>query len=170
MYGVRSVIDSKVQVQKCSGFSIISSLHNILHPLIKTNYMANALTSLVGREREGGWSGSVTGVNSSIYGNPNGAHRVEKFNLLDKSITHIGPDFDDGVKWCRAAMADNGIIYCASKRRRRGILKIDTNTNTVTELDSNLLPERGEHVYDDMWRSCAAALDGWMHLIHAVLC
>ena len=38
------------------------------------------------------------------------------------------------------------------------------------ELDSNLLPERGEHVYDDMWRSCAAALDGWMHLIHAVLC
>ena len=110
-------------------------------------------------EKEDGLE-SVTGVNSSIYGNPNGAHRVEKFNLLGKSITHIGPDFGDKVKWCRGAIADNGIIYCASKRHRRGILKID----------ANLLPERGEHVYDDMWRSCAATLDGWMHLIHAVPC
>ena len=31
LHGVRSVIDSKVQVQKCSSFSIISILHNILH-------------------------------------------------------------------------------------------------------------------------------------------
>ena len=115
---------------------------------------------------------TVPGKNGYLYCIPCciGTGRVSKFNPIDKSFTAIGPDFGDRLKWYIGAITDNGIIYCASKRRRRGILKIDTNTNTVTELDSNLLPERGEHVYDDMWRSCAAALDGWMHLIHAVLC
>ena len=83
-------------------------------------------------------------------------------------MTEIGPDFNfgdnfgDRVKWDRGAITDSGIIYCPPvDSRRRGILKIDTNTDNVTELDRNLLPERG----NDMWVSCAAALDGCIYFM-----
>ena len=78
-----------------------------------------------------------------------------KFNPVNKSMTYIGPDFGDDMMWCRGAMTDNGIIYCPPYDVDRGILKIDTNTDTVTELDRNL-PEQGNY----MWRSYAATLDG----------
>ena len=58
-------------------------------------------------------------------------------------------------------MADNSIIYCPPCNPRRGILKIDTNTDDVTELDVNLFPERGYH----MWESCAATLDGFIYFM-----
>ena len=126
----------------------------------------NAITTLVGEELEEGedkWRGSLAAPNGSIYGIPFYASRIAKFNPVDKSITRIGPDFGDRYKWNRGAMAENGVIYCAPKNFGRGILKIDTNTDDVTELDRNLLPERG----DDMWRSCATALDGCIYFMPA---
>ena len=57
-------------------------------------------------------------------------------------MTRIGPDFGDRwTKWISGAMTANGIIYCPPTDDDRGILKIDTNTDNVTELDANLLPD-----------------------------
>ena len=39
-------------------------------------------------------------------------------------------------------MTDDGIIYCPPCNRLHGILKIDTNTDNVTELDRHFLPEQ----------------------------
>ena len=79
------------------------------------------------------------------------------FNPVDKSFALIGPDFiDDKYRWLEGAMTSNEIIYCPPCNEDRGILKIDTDTNNVTVLDANLLPERG----DGMWVSCALAFDG----------
>ena len=129
--------------------------------------MINAITTLVGEELEERgikWSGTLAAPNGSVYGISFGAGRVAKFNPVDKSMTRIGPDFGDDIyKWRNGAMTDSGIIYCAPWEADHGILKIDTNTDTVTELDVNLLPERG----DDMWKSCAAALDGCIYFIPA---
>lgn len=46
-------------------------------------------------------------------------------------------------------IADNGIIYCNPFGDNKGILTIDTNTDPVTELDTNLSD----------WDSHADALD-----------
>ena len=90
------------------------------------------------------------------YGIPFFAGREAKFNPIDKSMTHIGPDFGNNEeKWERGAITDSGVIYCAP-RFGRGILKIDTHTDDVTELNVNLLPERGSF----KWVSCDVALDG----------
>ena len=62
-------------------------------------------------------------------------------------------------------MNDTGIIYCPPEGYRRGILKIDTNTDDVTELEVNLLPEEGD---GDMWASCALAIDGCMYFMPAL--
>ena len=65
-----------------------------------------------------------------------------------------------GFKWLSGAITDSGVIYCVPDAHR-GILKIDTNTDNVTELDINLLPEeRGV-----MWRSRAVALDGCIYFM-----
>ena len=126
--------------------------------------MVNAISTLVGEELEGEdkYAGTLAGNNGSIYGIPATARRVVKFNLLDKSMIHIGPDLgDDRWKWRRGAITDGGIIYCIPFYCFHGILKIDTNTDTVTELDRNLPPERGGF----MWNSCATALDGCVYFI-----
>ena len=47
-------------------------------------------------------------------------------------------------------MTDSGVIYCPPNHKDRGILKIDTNIDNVTELDANLLPEE---VRGAMWMS-----------------
>ena len=123
----------------------------------------NPITSLVGEELGRGdhkWRKILAAPNGSLYGIPCGARKVVKFNPVDKSIAYIGPDFDDyDVKWWRGAMTDGGIIYCPPCESNRGILNIDTNTDTVTELDRNLLPQRGHC----NWISCAAALDGCIY-------
>ena len=81
---------------------------------------------------------------------------------MDKFITYIGPDFGGRRKWCRGAITKSGIIYCPPVySRRRGILKVDTNTDNVTELDRNLIPEQG----DGMWETCADALDGCIYFM-----
>ena len=123
--------------------------------------MVNAISTLIGEELEGesNYCGTVAGKNGYLYCIPSYACRVIKFNPVDKSMTHIGPDFGDDMKWCAGTITDIGVIYCVPCDKARGILKIDTNTDTVTELDRNLLPERG----DRMWRSCAAALDGCVY-------
>ena len=126
--------------------------------------MVNAISTLVGEELEGreNYYGTVAGTNNgSVYCIPFRARQVAKFNPVDKSMTHIGPDLGDGFKWGRGAMTGNGIIYCVPKHENRGILKIDTNTDTATELEANLLPERGPA----MWSSCVAALDGCIYFM-----
>ena len=82
--------------------------------------IGNAITDLVGEEVLEGkgsgtrvWRATLAGINGSLYGNPANARRVGNFNPIDKSLSHIGPDFGEGKKWCKGAMADNGIIYCA---------------------------------------------------------
>ena len=122
----------------------------------------NPITTRVGEklERHQTWWGTVAAANDSIYGIPFQARRVIKFNPVDKSMTHIGPDFGEGLKWTNGAITGNGVIYCFPFHSNRGILKIDTNTDTATELDVNLLPEQGGAV------SCAAAaLDGCIYFI-----
>ena len=125
--------------------------------------MSDVITTLVGEESEGydKWGGSLAAPNGSVYGIPFEARRVAKFNPVDYSMTHIGPDFGDGFKWFSGAINDRGIIYCVPIDDDRGILKIDTNSDNVTELHRNLLPERG----DWMWASCAAALDGCIYFM-----
>ena len=138
--------------------------------LVKTNTvvhvritMVNAISTLVGEEIEGEelHLETVAGKNGYLYCIPFRARRVIKFNPVDKSMTEIGPDFGDRyvTKWRNGAITGSGVIYCPPYSRRRGILKIDTNTDTAIELDVNLLPERGI----EMWRSCAAALDGCVY-------
>ena len=86
-----------------------------------------------------------------------------KFNPVDKSTTRIAPDFGAHLmKWFKGAMchAYNGVIYCPSVTYR-GILKIDTKTDTVKDLDFNLLPERGFC----NWMSCAVAPDGCIYFM-----
>ena len=108
--------------------------------------MNNAITTLVGEELEGEdkWRGTLAAPNGSVYGIPFKAGRVSKFNPLDKSMTHIGPDFGDvlgdGWKWRRGAITDSGIIYCPPGDENHGILKIDTNTDNVTELEEDFYP------------------------------
>ena len=78
-------------------------------------------------------------------------------------MTRIGPDFGFRArwKWYRGTRNDNGAMYCPPANLDHGILKIDTNTDTVTELDRNLLPKRG----NCMWLSCAANLDGCIYFM-----
>ena len=131
--------------------------------------MDHAISNLVGEEleeeeRRDKWKRTLAAPNGSLYGIPCRAGRIAKLNPLNKSMTHIGPDFGrDLVKWERGTMADNGIIYCLPSRgsNHRGILKIDTNTDTAIELDRNILPGRG----CCMWVSCAAALDGCIYFM-----
>ena len=132
--------------------------------------MNNAITTLAGEELAEGnkYIGTLAAPNGSVYGIPYTARRVGKFNPIDKSFTDIGPYFGnvdgyDEWKWHAGAMSDNGIIYCPPQGFfDRGILRIDTNTDNVTELGRNLLPEQGD---GSMWISCAAALDGCIYFM-----
>ena len=66
--------------------------------------MNNAIRTLVGEEQLEGtdkWRGDMVAANSSVYGIPNSARPVVKFNPVNKSMTHIGPDLGDGLKWGR---------------------------------------------------------------------
>ena len=133
--------------------------------------MINAITTLVGNELErrcnnwGSWKDTLAAPNGSLYGIPESARRVAKFNPLDKSMTDIGPDFvTNGMNWDRGAITDNGVIYCPSLDRRHGILKIDIIPDDVTELNVNLLPEQGSFKRV----SCAAGRSRWIYLLHAM--
>ena len=102
------------------------------------------------------------GRNGYLYGIPAFARRVGKFNPVDKSLTLIGPDLGRGCKWIEGAITDGGVIYCVPDHSRvNGILKIETNTDTVTELDGNLIPERAHNNHV----SCATALDGCIYFM-----
>ena len=84
-----------------------------------------------------------------------------KFDPISKSINNVGPDLGENrYNWSRGAITDSGIIYFPPRNSSRGILKIDTNTDNVTELNRNLLPERGNA---NLWISCAVALDGCIY-------
>ena len=93
--------------------------------------------------------------------------KIKLNNPVDKSFTHIGHDFGRGCKWHKGAITDNDIIYCPPHVKHRGILKIDTNTDTdtVTELNANLLPEQGAAMWESCACSAAAALDGCIYFM-----
>jgi hypothetical protein len=104
------------------------------------------------------WSTFVDGEDGFFYGIPCDAHRVVKFNPLDKSLTEIGPDLGDGYgKWKCGVRANNGRIYCAPFEADH-ILKIDTIQGTVETLDDVELPETG-YGYFGLWASGALAAD-----------
>ena len=128
--------------------------------------MVNVISTLfdVGMEARKRHLGVVPGKNGYLYFIPSSARQVAKFNPVNKSITYIGPDLGyDDMKWRNGAVTDSGVIYCPpyGSDSLCGILKIDTNTDTVTELDRNLLPERGF----GMWRTCATAIDGCIYFM-----
>ena len=99
----------------------------------------------------------MAAANGSVYGIPGRARPVVKFNPTDRTITDMDltsiMDLLIGIH--RGAMTESGIIYCPPYYENRGIFKIETNANKTTELDANLLPERGEL----MWTS--GATDRW---------
>ena len=110
----------------------------------------------------------MVGVSGSLYGIPDMAPRVVKYNPLDNPIAHIGSDLNLSGSDTRyanesynGAITDRGVIYCPPEHEDHGILKIDTNTDMVTKLDANLLPDRGH----SMWASCALALDGCIYFM-----
>lgn len=134
--------------------------------------LTNATQSLVGDELEGSgekWWGTVAGANGCcLYGIPYDARRVVKFNSVDKSITYIGPDFgDNSRKWRTGVLApSNGIIYSFPWSQYNqyiqsiSILKIDTNTDTVSVLNVELPEQTGACT----WASKGAlGLDGCMY-------
>ena len=129
--------------------------------------MPNLISTLVCEDIKGyAFRGTVAAPNGSIYGVPykwSNARRVVKFHPVNKSITHIGPDLGiNGYRFMRGDMTDSGVIYCPPDHWNRGILKIDTNTDTVTELNRNFLPAQGLY---SMWASCATALDGCIYFM-----
>jgi hypothetical protein len=103
------------------------------------------------------WSSFVDGKNGFFYGIPYYARRVVKFNLLNKSLTEIGPDLGEGgAKWRCGVRANNSSIYCAPYYAEH-ILKINTNDGTVETLDDVRLPETGT------WLSGALAPDNYIY-------
>ena len=130
--------------------------------------MVNVISTLVGEELDGGdkYNGTVAAANGYLYGIPYGARRVIKFNPVEKSITHIGPDFGLGWKWSKGAITDSGIIYSLPNVSHRGILKIDTNTNTVTELDALQSSSTTRLLYVDVM-GCRSRR---MHIHHVPQC
>ena len=62
------------------------------------------------------------------------------------------------------AMTSNGIIYCPPYMFLRGILKIDTNTDTATELNLNVVPERYDFIHGGEISS-VAALNGCIYFM-----
>ena len=127
------------RVRRCDQEHEVQSTHRAL--------MSNPMITLVGEELNAicyKWSTCLAAPNASIYGIPYNAGRAVKFNPVDKSMTEIGPNFGDGqAKWEGGAITDNGVIYCPPSDGGRGVLKIDTNTDDVTELDIVRLPEQG---------------------------
>jgi hypothetical protein len=105
------------------------------------------------------WSAFVDGGDGFLYGIPFNAHRVVKFNPLDKSFTEIGPDLGEvGGKWMCGVLANNSSIYCAPHRADH-ILKIDTIRGTVETLDDVEVPETGYC----LWVSGALAPDNHIY-------
>ena len=106
--------------------------------------MVSAISILVGDEFGGvdKYRGTVTAPNGFLHGIPSCASRVAKFNPIDKSNTYIGPDFCGRWKWLRGAITDSGNIYYPPYFYDPR----DTNTDTVAELDVNLLPEPGDEM------------------------
>jgi hypothetical protein len=107
----------------------------------------------------------VDGGDGFLYGIPDHASRVIKFNPLDKSFTEIGPDlglmeigpdFREGVggKWMCGVLANNRCIYCTPGLGADHILKIETIRGTVKILDNVEMPETGT-----CWLSGALASD-----------
>ena len=134
------------------------------------------ITTLIGEEVVGDEKsqGTLAAPNGSLYGMPYYNRRVVKFNPEDKSMTEIGPvfidlDASDG-KWKQGVMTDTGVIYSFPSGfgswYDRGILKIDTNTDDVTEDGIHPYPEDAPHEDGDaMWLSCAVALDGCIYFM-----
>ena len=77
----------------------------------------------------------------------------------------FGAGWQNYWKWTSGAMTTSGVIYCPPCNLIRGILNIDTNTDNVTELDRDLLPELRGVDEGDMWTSCALTLDGCMYFM-----
>ena len=85
--------------------------------------MVSAIATLVVRRNKGIRSVKETG---SIYGIPGLARRVTKFNPLRS------PLLTSDLNFIMMTSCINCVIYCPPINSYRGILKIDTNTDTAT--------------------------------------
>lgn len=64
--------------------------------------MTNSISTLIGEEHHGRWkwSASILGADGCIYGIPNDAHRVVRYNPFDQTFTEFGPDLGNrSTKW-----------------------------------------------------------------------
>ena len=155
---VASASDQARQQDRLLYYLYLTLAHSLSNHQTMTE---SSLTTLIGDEIQGGekWSDFVDGKNGFFYGIPFSAHRVVKFNPVDKSLTEIGPDFgDDEYKWGCGVRDNNGSIYCAPYLADH-ILKIKTNDDTVETLDDVELPETG----DGLWQSGALAPDNHIY-------
>ena len=57
--------------------------------------------------------------------------------MFNKFSRKLGGE-DYNYKWNEGAMTESGVIYCPPYGSCRGILKMDTNTDTVKVLNRNL--------------------------------
>jgi hypothetical protein len=87
---------------------------------------------------DGLFNGLVLAPNGFIYAIPNKHDHIIKINPADDSMTEIG-SFDRAIfKWWSGVCTKEGIIYCAPYNDAR-IMKIDTNTDTVSYLACNAI-------------------------------
>jgi hypothetical protein len=90
------------------------------------------------RWRDGAkWLGFVKGKDGFLYGIPDQARRVVKFNPVDKSMEMIGTEMGENDYWCGGVLAKNGCIYCPP-RSCDTMLKINTIAGTVETIDLDL--------------------------------
>ncbi len=125
--------------------------------------MTNYFSTLAGEEYEGRWkwSASVLGADQCIYGIPNDACHVVKYNPIDQSLKEIGPNLGPrSTKWMGGVLSSkNGCIYCAPYGSS-SFLKIDTIKGVVETLD--LAAEESGY---GMWGAGTLALDGCIYFI-----
>jgi outer membrane protein assembly factor BamB len=93
-----------------------------------------------GRRHISKWSTFVNGKDGFLYGIPCEAHRVLKFNPVDKSMEMIGPDLGGKTSWYCGVLAKNGCIYCPpfafNDSDGMKMLKINTQDGTVVTFDT----------------------------------
>lgn len=103
---------------------------------------------LNGRQK---WYGGLKGLNGSIYGIPQNAHKVLKITPETGEATTIGPDLGaGGWKFHGGVVAGNGSLIFGISCNADTVLKIDTTTDSVTLIGSGI--KSGRHRDDGKYK------------------
>ena len=84
------------------------------------------------------WSSFVDGKDGFLYGIPNKARVVAKFNTADKSMEFMGTQSEGNYGWECGVLAKNGCINCPPYYHMK-MLKINTLDGTVETFNIDLL-------------------------------